>query len=261
MMKPGKTVAPVILIALVLAAVLAAPLAAGSDVTINYGFLPPGPYYSQVDTTALLRMSLASSGSFPRTDVDWKGPQGENVSCRPAGGGCTIHNEYSATGALIGATHEFWIAGQGRLPGKYTAVGKYCYPDPWAHVCYGWTELFRLEFYISAAGTVYTISGNAGVGGATLSYVDGVPRTTTADASGNYAFSALAGWTGTVTPSKPGYFFAPSSRAYTNLNGNHTEQNFGALPVGSRTYLPFALGPSTVMTFTLGAATLPLGAN
>ena len=38
-----------------------------------------------------------------------------------------------------------------------------------------------------------TITGNAGVGGATLSYVDGTPKTVTSDGSGNYTITVPSG--------------------------------------------------------------------
>ena len=49
----------------------------------------------------------------------------------------------------------------------------------------------------------YTISGNAGSDGVTLTYiVDGVTKTAISDINGNYSFRVPAGWSGIVTPSK-----------------------------------------------------------
>ena len=79
-----------------------------------------------------------------------------------------------------------------------------------------------------AATAFYVISGNAGVPGVTLSYVNGTPRTVVSDASGNYAFGVPAGWSGTVTPSKPTYVFSPPSRTYSNVSANQTAQNYTA---------------------------------
>jgi len=58
----------------------------------------------------------------------------------------------------------------------------------------------------------YTISGNAGVGGVTLSYTDGTPKTAASDGSGNYTITVPSSWEGTVTPSKAGYAFSPINR-------------------------------------------------
>jgi hypothetical protein len=73
-----------------------------------------------------------------------------------------------------------------------------------------------------------TISGNAGVDGATLSYTDGTPKTVTADGSGNYSITVPYGWSGTVTPSKTGYTFTPDSKDYTDVTANQTAQDFSA---------------------------------
>jgi hypothetical protein len=73
------------------------------------------------------------------------------------------------------------------------------------------------------------ISGNAGIGGATLSYNDGGPQTATADGSGNYSFYVSYNWSGTVTPSSSGYGFTPPSRTYTNIILPQTNQNYMAI--------------------------------
>jgi hypothetical protein len=75
---------------------------------------------------------------------------------------------------------------------------------------------------------VFVISGNAGVAGVTLSYTNGTPLTVTSDASGNYSITVPNGWTGTVTPSKASYTFAPVNRSYTNVTANQTAQNYAA---------------------------------
>jgi hypothetical protein len=77
----------------------------------------------------------------------------------------------------------------------------------------------------------YTISGNAGVEGATLSYTDGTPKTVISDSSGNYSLSVTYNWSGTVTPSKTGYAFLPDNRTYTNVVENQTVQNYTAVVV------------------------------
>jgi hypothetical protein len=73
-----------------------------------------------------------------------------------------------------------------------------------------------------------SISGNAGVGGATLSYNDGGAQTATADGSGNYSFFVSYNWSGTVTPSSTGYVFTPANRTYTNVILPQTNQDYTA---------------------------------
>jgi len=74
-----------------------------------------------------------------------------------------------------------------------------------------------------------TITGNAGVAGATLTYTtDGTSQFSTADGSGNYSISVLPGWSGTVTPYKIGYAFTPPNRAYSDVQSDLTSQDYTA---------------------------------
>ena len=79
---------------------------------------------------------------------------------------------------------------------------------------------------VSINVTAHTISGNAGVAGATLSYTDGTPKTVTADGAGLYIFQVPTDWSGTVTPSKAGYIFSPASMTYANVLADQTGQNY-----------------------------------
>jgi hypothetical protein len=65
-----------------------------------------------------------------------------------------------------------------------------------------------------AAVLGYTISGNAGLPGVTLSYTDVIAKTVVSDASGNYSIGVPAGWSGTITPS-----------LQPNLSPHHWEPN------------------------------------
>ena len=80
----------------------------------------------------------------------------------------------------------------------------------------------------TATFITYNIAGNAGIGGATLTYTDGLPQFVMADGSGNYSLTVPLGWSGTVTPHKIGYSFTPGSRSYGNVQGNQTTQNYTA---------------------------------
>jgi hypothetical protein len=71
------------------------------------------------------------------------------------------------------------------------------------------------------------ISGNAGVGGATLTYTGG---STVSGGGGDYTITVNYGWTGTITPSLAGYSFSPASiNITTPVTSNLTGQNFTAL--------------------------------
>jgi hypothetical protein len=86
----------------------------------------------------------------------------------------------------------------------------------------------------SAAYTLtYTISGSAGVAGATVTYAGTTSGSVVADGSGNYAISGLPNlWTGTVTPSKTGYTFSPANSSQTINSGDNTGVNFTATSSG-----------------------------
>jgi CSLREA domain-containing protein len=88
----------------------------------------------------------------------------------------------------------------------------------------------------TATAITYTISGNAGVGGATLNYTDGAAKSTTADGNGDYSFAVSYNWSGTVTPSKAGYTFTDASRSYTSITANQTAQNYTATLITPVTY-------------------------
>jgi hypothetical protein len=74
----------------------------------------------------------------------------------------------------------------------------------------------------------FIISGTTGVAGATLSYFDGINRTVTTNASGEYSLTVSPGWSGTVTPSRPGYRFHPALRSYSNILADQSTQDYTA---------------------------------
>jgi len=82
-----------------------------------------------------------------------------------------------------------------------------------------------------SAGASYTISGNAGVGGATLTPSGADP--VTANAGGDYSLTVPSGWSGTVTPSLAGYTFSPASQVYTNVSEDRTAQDYTATATGA----------------------------
>jgi|SRR5580704_9072910 hypothetical protein len=79
-------------------------------------------------------------------------------------------------------------------------------------------------FGSAAAGS---ISGNAGVGGATIAYSGQQSGSVTCDGSGNYSINVENG-SYTLTPSKTGYSFSPTSANETFSGTNITGVNFTA---------------------------------
>ena len=74
----------------------------------------------------------------------------------------------------------------------------------------------------------YTISGNAGIAGATLNWFDGVASSTVADANGDYSFMVTPDWSGTVTPTLSGYFFTPTKITYPPVTADQVNQDYTA---------------------------------
>ncbi|MGE5435760.1 MAG: beta strand repeat-containing protein [Syntrophothermus sp.] len=86
------------------------------------------------------------------------------------------------------------------------------------------TDLGAYEFTLSS--TSYIISGNAGTSSVLLSWFDGENKSVVADTIGNYSIIVPTGWSGSITPSKTGYSFNPTNRAYANVTSDFTNQNY-----------------------------------
>jgi hypothetical protein len=88
----------------------------------------------------------------------------------------------------------------------------------------------------------FKLSGNVDMGGVTLRYNDGSPRTTTSDSNGDYSITITGGWSGTVTPIKVCQAFSPPSRSYTNVLADKTGQDYTATAVSCEVnYLPVVM--------------------
>ena len=79
--------------------------------------------------------------------------------------------------------------------------------------------------------TTHSISGNAGIAGASVAYSGTSSGSTTADGSGNYTIAGLASGSYTITPSLAGYTFSPTSANETITSSNITGVNFTATAV------------------------------
>lgn len=86
--------------------------------------------------------------------------------------------------------------------------------------------------------TTFSISGNAGTAGATVSWSGAASGSTTADGSGNYTIPNLANGSYTITPSKTGFTFSPTSSNQTVNNANITGVNFTATSMGNAYSVP-----------------------
>lgn len=81
---------------------------------------------------------------------------------------------------------------------------------------------------LPAAATTFSITGNAGTAGATVSWSGAASGSTTADGSGNYTIPNLANGSYTITPSLAGFTFSPTSSNQTVSGANITGVNFTA---------------------------------
>jgi hypothetical protein len=105
------------------------------------------------------------------------------------------------------------------------------------------TDRYNLSIaeVLPAVGATFSISGSitpsAAGSGATLTLSGAGTGTTTASGSGTYSFLNLLNGTYTVTPSKPGIVFAPSSQLAAVSNGNAIA-NFTAVTLQSIVVTP-----------------------
>jgi hypothetical protein len=70
------------------------------------------------------------------------------------------------------------------------------------------------------------ISGTTGVGGVTLSYMDGAPRTVTSSGNGSYTLTVSDNWSGVVTATNACFTFSPDTMSFSNVLANQSNQNF-----------------------------------
>ena len=83
-----------------------------------------------------------------------------------------------------------------------------------------------------------TVSPSASGSGTTLTLAGTENSTTTADVSGNYAFTGLTNGSYTVTPTKTGVVFSPTSQAVTLSGTSMTAVNFTAAVLTSIAIIP-----------------------
>ena len=77
--------------------------------------------------------------------------------------------------------------------------------------------------------TLFSLSGTiSGTGGATVHLTGTSTATATADSNGNYGFTGLPNGTYTVTPTKPGFSFSPTSQTVSSNGTALTGVNFTA---------------------------------
>jgi FtsP/CotA-like multicopper oxidase with cupredoxin domain len=116
-----------------------------------------------------------------------------------------------------------------------------------------------------AATALITLSGNAGVGTATVTVTGLAPVTT--DASGNFTVTVSAPYTGSISAAKPGYFFAPATLSLSAVSVSTSGYNFTATPaiqvfgLITTNTVPALPLPGVTVTFSNGVGTATTDAN
>lgn len=169
-----------------------------------------------------------------------------------------------ALGAVGGAWPYSWTRTSGDLPpglfideagaigGTPTSAGTYAFTvrvaDSDTRVPHAAEKTFNITIQRADAVT-YTISGIVTLAGSGTRLPDvlmqGLPSAPSTDASGSYTDTVPAGWSGTVTPFKAGYYFVPASTSYTNVQAHRLSQNYVAYPVVLHHFDVSAVGPVT----------------
>jgi Carboxypeptidase regulatory-like domain len=145
--------------------------------------------------------------------------------------------------AVSGTGGAYTLAGL--VPGSYTvtpSLAGFTFTPANLAVVIGSANSTGTDFVVAAVAVPHSISGN--VGGATAAGVtitvtgDASPTPVSTDANGNYTVSGLFNGNYTVTPSKTGFAFTPTSLAVAMAGADLTGRNFTA-------------AASTVPTYTL----------
>jgi hypothetical protein len=156
---------------------------------------------------------------------------GLTISGNSGVGGATLsYTDITAKSVLSAADGSYSFYVPGNWSGTVTpSMAGYSFTP--GFINYSTISTNQTDQNFLASPVTYTISGNAGVGGVTLSYTDGTPKTATADGSGNYTFTVSYNWSGTVIPLLAGYTFNPSSKIYSNMLADHPGENYLATAI------------------------------
>ena len=86
-----------------------------------------------------------------------------------------------------------------------------------------WNALTPFPTHVISGTITYSWDGEAGVGGVILVGLPGHPMT---NEGGYYEGLVMDGWSGTVTPTKPGYTFDPLYRSYSKVGGDFSGEDY-----------------------------------
>jgi len=183
--------------------------------------------------------------------------------------GVTMTLTGSGTGSTTTNVSGYYILDYVRN-GSYTVTPSksgYTFTPSSLQVSISGASVSGKNFTAIAAGT-YSISGTvtlsgSGLSGVTMALTGSGKGSMPTDSSGNYSFTNLSNGIYTVTPSKGGYAFTPSSLLVTISGANQTGKNFTATAVtgewgwgimnsGTTEYLTGIWGSSETDIFAVG---------
>ena len=122
--------------------------------------------------------------------------------------------------------------------------------------------IFTASKVIAPPPPTFSISGSispaANGAGATVTLGGAASASTTADSMGNFSFSGLASGTYTLTPTKNGYTFGPSTQSTTVAAANVAGVNFAAAKVSAPPPATFSISGSITPTTNGTGVTITL---
>jgi Domain of unknown function (DUF1929)/Bacterial Ig domain/Glyoxal oxidase N-terminus/SdrD B-like domain/Kelch motif/Prealbumin-like fold domain len=238
-----------------------------SDASGNYQFtrLANGSYtvtpnkagfnFTPVSQPVTINGANVSGINFAAAAQTWKLSGTINPSSLGGGATVTLSGTSNAT-TTADASGNYTFSGL--VNGAYTVTpsktGSNFSPSSQAASING-ANLSGVNFAVTAQtwSLSGTISPSSLGSGATVTLSGTSSATTTADASGNFTFSGLANGPYTVTPSKTGFNFNPSSQAATINGANVSGVNFAATAQTwslSGTISPSTLGSGATVTLS-----------
>lgn len=175
----------------------------------------------------------------------------------------TISWTGAATGSVTSNSLGNFSTGEVLVPGTYTftpSLSGTTFSPTSRSVTISTADISAINFTPSFA--LHSISGNAGIANATVSWSGPSSGSTVADGSGNYTTNAnLADGSYTITPSLTGVTFTPTSQSATVSGANVTNVNFTAtvpLSISGNVGLP---GVTVAWTGTASGSTTSDGSG
>ena len=208
----------------------------------TFGSLPNGSYVVTPSQAGFVftpsSKSVVLSGTNA-TGINFSGAQTFSISgtiSPPTSGSGTLVTLSGAGSATITADSSGNYSFANLVNGSYTVTPSktgFTFSPTSQNVTVNGSSTTAVNF--TATGQSFSISGNVSTAGAnaTVTLSGGASASTTADASGNFSFGSLGNGSYTITPTKSGYAFTPSSQPVTVNSGNVSSINFTAQVVVS----------------------------